>query len=169
MSSLDLDELAAIFALGVLPGEAVASAEAAEGNLAALCYYGRLRLPFAVDEVVHRVVCGLGLHVTREDAADRRLARRAAVVDDVPPRDAVHLLDREPRTVAVAHDDRLHHLSLWRVVRRGDGDDRPAQIGGLRDFGAGQIDFYPGDPDYRTCQQNEKQQQKKVEQQVLRR
>ena len=50
---------------------------------------GRPRLPLAIEEVIHRDVRGLGLHVAREDSAENGFAEKTAVVNDVPLGDVV--------------------------------------------------------------------------------
>ena len=57
-------------AVGALPREAVAAAEAAERHLAVLRLDCSLGLPFTVDEIIQGMVCRLRTHITSEEAAD---------------------------------------------------------------------------------------------------
>lgn len=84
---------------GVGPAQAVTSLEAAERH-AVVAYLDRgSRLPLVVDQLVQRMERWLRLHVAREQPGNSRLARRAAVIDHVPPGDAHHRLDAEPDPV----------------------------------------------------------------------
>ena len=115
-----IDGFVAGCAVGVLPREMVASTEAAERHLAVLGLDCSLGLPFTVDEVIQGMVYCFRTHVSREDAADRRFSRSTAVINDIPPCDAVHLLDRKPCTIEIAGYDSLHHLATTGIVRCGN-------------------------------------------------
>ena len=54
----------------IFPRQAIAPPKSAKRNLAAVNLYGSLRLPLAVNEIVHGKIDGLGLHVASEETAD---------------------------------------------------------------------------------------------------
>ena len=71
-----------------------------------------LRLPHMVNQVVQGIVRELRAHVTVEKYGYDGLNRCAAIVHDVPPGDAHHVLAAEPEAIEVLSDHCLNLLAF---------------------------------------------------------
>ena len=104
------DEFALQDTLRIFPTEMVATAEAAERDLASRGLRFETGAEFSLEEILHREIDRLRLHLACEKTSMD--IAPVATVHEIPPGDGIHLLHREPRTIAVAG-----HYSIFAAPR----------------------------------------------------